>query len=60
MMHDPDHPDTIRLVDARLEVALLSARSSALGMPSSVETLRAMLARAGLALVPVAKPEGKR
>lgn len=59
-MHDPAHPDTIRLVDARLEVALLAARNSALGMPSSVETLRAMLARAGLALVPMAKAEEKR
>ncbi|MDA9521659.1 hypothetical protein XI06_15245 [Bradyrhizobium sp. CCBAU 11434] len=60
MTHDPDHPDTVRLVEARLEVALHAARSNALGMPSSVETLRAMLDRAGLALVPKDKTGGGR
>lgn len=38
-------------IDGRLHYALIDARRSALGMPSSVDTLKAMLARAGLALV---------
>lgn len=38
-------------VNNRLFLALQDAGRSALGMPSSVDTLKAMLARAGLALV---------
>jgi hypothetical protein len=38
-------------IDNRLHVALIDAGRSALGMPSSVDTVKAMLARAGLALV---------
>ena len=46
---DPQHAwDEI---DRRLFDALLEAGRSALGMPSSVDTLRAMLKKAGLALV---------
>jgi hypothetical protein len=40
-----------RDVDLRLAEALRDAGRSALGMPASVDTLRAMLDRAGLALV---------
>lgn len=42
--------DTAEL-DNRLRLALVEAGNSALGMPSSVDTVKAMLARAGLALV---------
>lgn len=38
-------------IDGRLFLALQDAGHSALGMPSSVDTVKAMLARAGLALV---------
>jgi hypothetical protein len=38
-------------IDSRLFLALQDAGHSALGMPSSVDTVKAMLARAGLALV---------
>lgn len=38
-------------IDHRLLSALQDAGHSALGMPSSVDTIKAMLARAGLALV---------
>lgn len=38
-------------VDQRLHYALQDAGNSALGMPSSVDTFKAMLDRAGLALV---------
>lgn len=38
-------------VDSRLFLALQDASRSALGMPSSVDTIKAMLTRAGLALV---------
>ena len=51
MTQDPHDPDTVRLVDIRLGEALHQARRSALGMPTSVETLRVLLARAGIGLV---------
>ncbi|MCK1536841.1 MULTISPECIES: hypothetical protein [unclassified Bradyrhizobium] len=44
-------------VDRRLAKALDDAGRSALGMPGSVETLKAWLARAGLCLV-LRTPEG--
>lgn len=40
-----------REVDRRLAAALRDAAGSALGMPGSVDTFKAMLARADLALV---------
>jgi hypothetical protein len=51
-----DHSD----IDRRLARALAEARSSTLGMPSSVETLKAMLQRAGLALVRTEERPPKR
>lgn len=51
MMQDPHDPETERLVNIRLGEALHQARRGALGVPSSVETLRTMLARAGIGLV---------
>jgi len=44
-------------VDRRLAKALEDVGRSALGMPSAADTFRAMLDRAGLALMLKAKPE---
>lgn len=45
-------PEEIRReVDRRLAAALRDATGSALGMPGSVDTFKAMLARAHLAIV---------
>lgn len=54
-MRDPE--EVAELVDMRLADALRAAGSSALGMPGTVDTFRAWLDRAGLALVLKAKPE---
>ncbi len=43
--------ETTADIDARLADALATAGRSALGMPSSVDTFKAMLDQAGLALV---------
>jgi hypothetical protein len=45
------HNDDRQEIDRRLSDAFRTAGRSALGMPSSVDTLKAMLAPAGLALV---------
>lgn len=45
------HEDIRREVDRRLAAALRDAAGSALGMPGSVDTFKAMLDRADLALV---------
>lgn len=55
MRQDPD--EVAPLVDVRLAEALRHVGHSALGMPSTVQTFRAMLDRAGLALVLKHKPE---
>ncbi|EJN11811.1 hypothetical protein PMI42_04825 [Bradyrhizobium sp. YR681] len=49
MRQDPD--EVAPLVDARLAEALRQVGQSPLGMPATVDTFRAMLDRAGLALV---------
>ncbi|MGY3366138.1 hypothetical protein ACVWZL_003263 [Bradyrhizobium sp. GM2.4] len=45
------HEEIRREVDRRLDAALRDAAGSALGMPGSVDTFKAMLDRADLALV---------
>lgn len=45
------HEEIRREVDRRLAAALRDAAGSALGMPGSVDTFKAMLDRADLALV---------